>query len=510
MVSSDNERIAKNTMVLYLRMLFSLGVSLYTSRVILKVLGFEDYGIYSVVGGIITLFCFINGGLINATQRFITFELGKGNTKKLSQVFSSAIQIHAILSFIILILGETIGLYFLNEKMVIPTNRQDAAMIVYQCSIIATVVNLMSVPYNADIVAHEKMSAFAYISIVEVISKLLIVFLLLVIPGDNLVNYAIMMLVVQISIRFLYTTYCHKHFQETVYHHQINKSILKEMISFAGWSFWGNIAGILYTQGINILLNIFFGPVVNAARGIAVQVQGVVQQFVSNFQMALNPQITKSYAVSDMEKMHTLMFRSAKFSFFLLYLLTLPILFETEYILSLWLSSVPENTVIFTKLILIISLIYTTANPCVIANQATGKVKKYQAIVGGVLLLILPISYISLLLGAPAYSVFIVHLFIESIAQYFRMYLLKGLINLPVREYLKNIYIPIIFTVLVTIAIPMITFINMDYGLVRFLCVTSISILSVTLGVFSFGLSMNERRMILFRLRLNRIINDRD
>ena len=328
--------------------------------------------------------------------------------------------------------------------------------------------------------------------------------------GDNLVNYAIMMLVVQISIRFLYTTYCHKHFQETVYHHQINKSILKEMISFAGWSFWGNIAGILYTQGINILLNIFFGPVVNAARGIAVQVQGVVQQFVSNFQMALNPQITKSYAVSDMEKMHTLMFRSAKFSFFLLYLLTLPILFETEYILSLWLSSVPENTVIFTKLILIISLIYTTANPCVIANQATGKVKKYQAIVGGVLLLILPISYISLLLGAPAYSVFIVHLFIESIAQYFRMYLLKGLINLPVREYLNNIYLPIIFTVLVTIAIPMITFINMDYGLVRFLCVTSISILSVTLGVFSFGLSMNERRMILFRLRLNRIINDRD
>ena len=285
-------------------------------------MGFEDYGIYSVVGGIITLFCFINGGLINATQRFITFELGKGNNKKLSQVFSSAIQIHAILSFIILILGETIGLYFLSEKMVIPTNRQYAAMIVYQCSIIATVVNLMSVPYNADIVAHEKMSAFAYISIVEVISKLLIVFLLLVIPGDNLVNYAIMMLVVQISIRFLYTTYCHKHFQETVYHHQINKSILKEMVSFAGWSFWGNIAGILYTQGINILLNIFFGPVVNAARGIAVQVQGVVQQFVSNFQMALNPQITKSDAVSDMEKMHTLMFRSAKFSFFLLYLLT--------------------------------------------------------------------------------------------------------------------------------------------------------------------------------------------
>lgn len=510
MSKSDNARIAKNTMLLYVRMLFSLCVSLYTSRIILKVLGFEDFGIYSVVGGIISLFCFVNGGLINATQRFITFELGKGDSQKLAQVFSSAIQIHAILSLVIFILGETIGLYFLYEKMVIPPERLGASMVVYQCSIAATIVNLMSIPYNADIVAHEKMSAFAYISIVEVVSKLLIVYLLLVLPGDNLINYAIMMLIVQFSIRLLYGSYCKRHFEETIYHHRINKQILKEMSSFAGWSFWGNMAGILYTQGINMLLNVFFGPIVNAARGIAVQVQGVVQQFVSNFQMALNPQITKSYAVGDLNNMHTLMFRSAKFSFFLLYLLTLPILLETDYILSLWLSNVPDDTVIFTKLILMVSLIYTTANPCVIANQATGKVKKYQSIVGGVLLLVMPISYVVLLLGAPAYSVFIVHFFVESLAQFFRMYLLRGLIDLPVKDYFKNIYIPILVTVLSSIIVPFITHVNMDAGILRFMSVTLISIISALISILYIGFTTNERKLIFSQIKKHLPRNDKN
>ena len=501
MAMSNNARIAKNTMVLYVRMLFSLCVSLYTSRIILQVLGVEDFGIYSVVGGIITLFCFVNGGLINATQRYITFELGVGDKLKLSQVFCSAIQIHALLSIVIFILGESIGLYFLYEKMVIPPERLRAAMVVYQCSIVATIVNLMSVPYNADIVAHEKMSAFAYISIVEVVLKLVIVYLLLVLPGDNLINYAAMMLIVQLSIRIIYGAYCKRHFEETIYHHCVNKQIIKEMASFAGWSFWGNMAGILYTQGINMLLNVFFGPIVNAARGIAVQVQGVVQQFVSNFQMALNPQITKSYAVGDLTNMHKLMFRSAKFSFFLLYLLTLPILFETNFILSLWLSNVPNDTVVFTKLILMISLIYTTANPCVIANQATGKVKKYQSIVGGVLLLVLPFSYVALLFGAPAYSVFIIHFVVESLAQFFRMYLLEGLIKLPVKEYFKNIYAPIAATVLSSLVIPFLLYINMEQGVLRFVCTTAISILSASFGIFTIGLTTNERSLILSQIK---------
>ncbi|MEE1288394.1 MAG: lipopolysaccharide biosynthesis protein, partial [Bacteroidaceae bacterium] len=418
--SSNNKRIAKNTLLLYVRMLFGMLVSLYTSRVILQTLGVEDYGVYNVVGGVITMFTFLNSAMSSATSRYITFEIGKGNMERLKKVFSTALQIHAIIALLIVILGETVGLWFLMNELVIPDGRMDAAMWVYQCSIISCVVTIMSVPYNADIIAHEKMSAFAYISVLEIILKLLIVYLLVVLPFDKLKVYAVLVLMVGLLIRYIYTRYCHKHFEESHYIHRIDKSLLKEMSSFAGWSFWGNLAGILYSQGLNMMLNIFFGPVVNAARGIATQIQHVVTQFVTNFQMALNPQITKTYASGGLDKMHSLMFRSARFSFMLLFFLSLPIMLETNYIFTLWLGIVPENTVIFARIIIAISLIYTIANPCVIANQATGKVKVYQAVVGGLLLLILPISYIVLKMGAPAYSVFIVHFCVESVAQFAR------------------------------------------------------------------------------------------
>lgn len=316
-IASSNQRIAKNTLLLYFRMFLMMGVSLYTSRVVLQTLGVEDFGIYSVVGGIITMFAFINGGMVSATQRFITFELARGCMDRLKSVFSTSLQIHALISLIVVLLGETVGFWFLYEKMVIPDSRMQAAVWVYQCSIIACVVNIMSIPYNADIVAHEKMSAFAYISIVEAFLKLGIVYLLLLSPWDKLKVYAVLLLIVQLVIRFVYSYYCHKHFEEASYQHQMDKPLFREMVGFAGWSFWGNLAGVLYTQGLNIMLNIFFGPVVNAARGIAVQVQSAVQQFVSNFQMALNPQITKTYATGNLSQMHSLMFRSARFSFFI-------------------------------------------------------------------------------------------------------------------------------------------------------------------------------------------------
>lgn len=473
-----------------------MGVTLYTSRVILQVLGVEDFGIYNVVGGIVTMFAFINGGMVSATQRYITFEIGKGDKEQLKKVFSTALQIHSVISAIIVILAETIGLWFLYNKMVIPNDRMTAAMWVYQCSILACVINVMSIPYNADIVAHEKMSAFAYISILEAILKLAIVFLLLVFPFDKLVIYAVLILIVQLSIRFVYTIYCNRHFEESKYRHQLDKPLFKEMATFAGWSFWGNLAGVLYTHGLNIMLNVFFGPVVNAARGIAVQVQGAVQQFVGNFQMALNPQITKNYASGDLQQMHSLMFRSARFSFYLLFFITLPVLIETDYILTIWLKTVPENTTIFTRLMIAISLIYTTANPCVIANQATGKVKVYQMVVGGLLLTILPISYIVLKLGAPAYSVFIVHFCVESTAQFSRMYMLRKLIDLPVIEYLKNIYIPIIFTVLISIILPIYTSNQLVEGFIRFVIVGIVSVISVSITVLIVGLTKGERIFI--------------
>ena len=352
---------------------------------------------------------------------------------------------------------------------------------------------IMSVPYNACIIAHEKMSAFSYISILEALLKLIIVYLLLVIPADKLIIYAILTLSVQLLIRFCYSIYCAHNFSETKYRHLWDKNLFKEMTGFAGWGLFGNLAVVLYSQGLNILLNIFFSPIVNAARAVAVQVQSAIHQFVGNFQMALNPQITKMYASGNLEQMHNLMFRSARFSFLLLFFLSLPILLETNFILTLWLKTVPEHTVVFTQIMIAISWVYTISNPCVIANQATGKVKTYQMVVGGILLTILPVSYIVLTLGAPAYSVFIVHFCIESVAQFTRMYMLRKLINLPMWQYMKNIYIPIFATTVAAIVCPFWVHTQLAEGWLRFLAVGITSVLSVSVSTFFIGFTKHER-----------------
>lgn len=503
--SENNKRIAKNTFMLYIRMFLTMGVSLFTSRVILQALGVEDYGVYSVVAGIITMFSFINGGMISATQRYITFEIGKGNMLRLKKVFSTSLQIHALIALIIILLGETVGLWFLYEKLVLPAERMTAALWVYQCSIVACVVNIMSVPYNADIIAHEKMTVFAYVSVLEVMLKLAIVYMLYITPWDKLISYAILILCVQLIIRYVYAHYCHKHFEESHYHHQIDKSLFKEMFSFSGWSFWGNLAGVLYTQGVNIILNMFFGAIVNAARGIAVQVQTTIYQFVHNIQVAINPQITKNYATGNLVQMHSLMFRSARFSFFLLFMITLPVLIETDYILKVWLKTPPPDTIVFLRWMIGISLLHTISNPCVIANQATGKVKVYQAVVGGILLLILPVSYIALRLGAPAYSVFIVHFCIESLAQIARMYMLRKLIKLPLYAYIRNIYIPVIAVATVSCILPIYMYTHISEGFIGLLFLTAISVFSVATTAFLIGLTKEERRFII--LKVKQIIN---
>ena len=504
--SSANKRIAKNTLVLYVRMLFTMGISLFTSRVILQTLGVEDYGISSVVGGVISMFTFINAAMVSSTQRYLNFELVRGDANQLRSVFSTSLQIHALIALAIIVLSETVGLWFLNEKLVIPEARMTAAMWVYQCSILSCAVSIMSTPYNAVIVAHEKMSAFAYISILDVSLKLLVVYLLVVLPFDKLIILAILNLLVQLFIRYIYTLYCHRHFPESYFQFRFNKTLFKEMFGFAGWSFWGNLAAILYTQGLNMMLNIFFGPIVNAARGIAVQVQSAVQQFVGGFQTALNPQITKNYASNNLPQMHSLMFRSARFSFLLLFFLSLPVLMETNFILTLWLKTVPDDAVVFTQIMICISLIYTTANPCIIANQATGKVKIYQMVVGGILLLILPISYVVLKLGAPAYSVFIVHFCIESLAQFSRMYMLRKLIHLPLWQYMKNIYIPIVSTVVIAIILPLVVRMQVAEGWLRFLAVGFTCVLSVGASSYFIGFTKQERVFFLDKsLRLLRI-----
>lgn len=494
--SINNKRIAKNTLLLYVRTLFIMLVTLYTSRVVLNALGVEDYGIYNVVGGVVAMFGFINGSMASATQRYITFALGKGDMKRLQTVFSTSLQIHFLIAALIVVLGETVGLWFMYTQMQIPADRMDAAFWVLQCSIVSTVVMIVSVPYNADIIAHEKMSAFAYISILEAFLKLAIVYAIVISPFDKLIFYAFLILAVQLLIRFCYNHYCNRHFGESKYRHVWDKSLFKEMTGFAGWSMFGNLAGVLFGQGLNMLLNVFFGPVVNAARAVAVQVQSAILQFVGNFQMALNPQITKTYAKGEMEDMHKLMFRSARFSFYLLFFLSLPVLFETNFILTIWLKTVPDNTAVFLRIMICTSLIYTLSNPLMVANQATGKVRKYQAICGSILLMILPVSYVCLKLGCPAYSVFIVHFAMESITQLVRMVLLRPLIGIRIVDYIKNIYTRVFFVVVLSVIAPFIIYDNMDDTVVRFFVVCLICVLSVSTVAYTIGLSKNERTFV--------------
>ena len=492
-ISSNNKRIAKNTLLLYFRMLVTMAVSLYTSRVVLNILGVEDFGIYNVVGGIVAMFGFINGSMTSATQRYLTFELGQNNRAQLTKVFSTSLSIHGIISFLIIVLAETVGLWFLWNKMQIPADRMNAAFWVFQCSVAASVIMIMSVPYNAAIIAHERMSAFAYISIIEVSLKLLIVCFLRYFHTDKLILYAVLIVIVQFLIRLCYSWYCNRHFNETKYRWSWDKGLFKEMTGFASWNMFGSLAAITFTQGLNLLLNMFFGPVVNAARGIAVQAQTAIGQFSSNFQTALNPQITKSYATGDMEYMHGLIFRSAKFSFFLL-LLSLPVLIETKAILTLWLKIVPDHTVVFLRIMLCTTWVYAVSNPLITAASATGKIKLYQSVVGGLLLLILPISYLCLRFGLPAYSVFIVHLVIEITAQFARLLMLKRMIKLSLREYFSKVVWCIFKVTAIALAVPLaVAYWQPGEGIWNLLTIFLICAISTSMSVYWFGLTPGEK-----------------
>ena len=500
--SSNNKRIAKNTLLLYFRMLLTMAVSLYTSRVVLQTLGVEDYGIYNVVGGVVAMFTFINNAMGSATQRYLTFELGKNDHIRLKQVFCTSIAIHAFIALMILVLAETVGLWFLNTHMTIPSERMEAAHWVYQFSIIATMVVIMRVPFNASIIAHEKMSAFAYISVLEVILKLIVVYMLLIFDIDKLKLYAFLILSIQVLDCLLYIKYCYKHFPECHYKPYYDKSLFSEMFSFAGWSMFGNLAAVAFTQGVNILLNIFFGPTVNAARAVAVQVQNAVHGFVSNFQMALNPQITKNYASGNLNQMHTLIFASARYSFFLLFLIALPIMIEAESILAVWLQEVPKHTANFIRLIFCVMMIDAMANSLIVAAQATGRIKVYQAVVGGILLLIVPISYIALKMEGRPEAVFIVHLLMVVLAQIVRLLMIRPMIQLSLKNYFREVVMKIARVILVALILPIGTYLLLPKDtFYSFFTVCTLSVISVSLSVYYLGIGNGERAFVINKLQ---------
>lgn len=488
---SSNKRIAQNTLSLYFRMILTMAVSLYTSRVVLSTLGVEDFGIYNVVGGIVAMLGFLNGAMSVATQRFLSFEIGRGDTLRLNEVFSSAILVHVIIASAILLIAETIGLWFLNTQLSIAPEKMEAANWVYQFSIFAFIINVISVPYNALIVSHEEMGVYAYISILEVILKLVIVYLLTCFGFDRLKFYAFLVFAVALLIRIVYQLYCRKKYPECRFKFVWEKNILKNLTAFSGWSLFGSVAYMAKGQGVNVILNIFFGALLNAAWGISQQVNAAVVTFVQNFVTAINPPLIKAYAQGNRERMFSLLFNGMKYTFFLAFALVVPLLFETNLVLSLWLKNVPEHTNAFVQYTLVVIMIELFSHVIGTTVQATGSIKWYQIIVGGILFLNLPLSYVAIRWTGSPLSPMYVAIILSIASMLFRFWILYRLIHYPLSRLFALFRLVLILMVGTLPAVYALQY-GLSEGVGRFF-VLLLSNLLLSGGVlFLFGMSKEE------------------
>jgi Na+-driven multidrug efflux pump len=470
-------------------------VSLYTSRIVLNVLGVKDFGIYNVVAGFVTMLAFINNAMASATQRFLAIEIGRKDIGQLRSVFSMSLNIHLLISVAVIIVAETLGLWFINTQLNIPADRMEAARFIYQFSILTLVVNMLSVPYNAMIIAQERMNVFAWVSIVEVSLKLFIIFLLVTFGIDKLKLYAVLVFGVSVLITLIYILYCNRVFSKYKYIIHWNKKLFMELTCFSGWSVFGSLSWVAMGQGLNILLNIFFGPTVNAARGIAFQINGLVTVFVNNIRMAVNPQIIKSFSIGEVSHMNKLVIESAKYSFFLLFLITLPFFLETQTLLRLWLKIVPEYTVIFCQLVLISTLVH--AVDIGIVFSAMGRVKENQLYGGLVYIFIVPVSYFFLKHNFSPEIVFIIQIIATLIVDLgVNIYLIKKITNISVSIYFRQLIIPIVRVLLLAIPIPLILKSILQEGIFRIIVVTLVSSLSTLGTVFFFDLDKETRLLI--------------
>ena len=446
------------------------------------------------------MFTIISGALNSAVSRFITFEMGKSQGARLNEVYSSAVTIQLILALVVVLAAEPAGLWFIENEMTIDPARIPAAKWVLHLSLFAFVVNLMSVPQMASITAHEKMSAYAAIGIMDGLLRLAVAFMIMRSPIDRLVYYAALMAAVVLIVRLAYGIYCRRHFPECRYRPVFDRQLIKEMFSFAGWNFIGVSAGVLRDQGGNILVNIFYGTAVNAARGIAVQLNSAVQGFVTNFMTAVNPQITKSYASGDTDYMFSLIRRSSRMSFCLLFVIALPILFNTEYLLSIWLKDVPEHTVLFVRLFLVFALCESISNPLITAQLATGRIRNYQLVVGGLMLLNIPVSYIFLKQGAAAEVTVAVAIVISWVCLAARLIMLRGMIGLSIRKFLSDVCVKIMLVSAVSVLIPFFLQNRLPEGLAGFVASASVCVAVSALSVLFIGLHANERRELVSML----------
>ena len=491
----NKQTIAKNTFMLYIRMILVMAATLFTTRIVLKNLGIEDYGIYNVVAGIVTMFAFLNSSMSGATQRFLTFELGLNDNKRVNVVFCQSVIIHIFIAVIIFLLAETIGLWFVYNKLTIPDERFTAAMWVYQLAILSFLFTVVNVPYQASIIAHEDMSVYAWGSILDVALKLGIAYMISISPYDKLISYSNLLLLTTIVMFLFYMIYCKRHYMECTFRFLFENEKFSEMFSFAGWNIIGNLSFALRSQGSNILLNMFFGPAVNAARGVAQQVEGAVEHFVLNFQTASNPQIIKSYAIKEYDESIRLVCQCSKFSFFLMITIGVPLFFQADYILSVWLTDVPEYTIIFVNLILLSGIVDSLSKALITYIKATGNVKWYQIIQGGFYILTLPVIYVFLKLGHSPISSMMIILVFTVVGTFLRLYLVHRVAGeFSVMFFVRTVLLPAI--VVGAMAFGVCYLISAISSTVNFVCLlynTLVMVILIAAILWLFGMNKDER-----------------
>ena len=494
--ADKTHRIAKNTIILYIRMIVMIFIGLFTSRVILNTLGVENYGIYNVVGGIVAMFGIITSSLSSSISRFITVELGTNNIERLKKIFSTSVTVQLIISVIIVILIEIIGLWFLHNKINIPTERLDEATFVMHCSVITFAVSLNTMPYNATIIAHEKMGIFSYITLLDAILKLAVVYLLYVSPFDKLETYAVLLLLVSVIVQLIQFIYCRRQFQECRFSWLLDKQLLKEMSSFSGWSFAGNASYIINTQGINLLINIFFGVTINAARGIATQVDTMIQGFVNNFTTAMNPQIMKSYATKDLKYMHQLIISGSKFAYFLMLFFAIPICLETNFILTLWLKQVPEYSVPFVRLALLTSMMTALGSTLTTSQNATGYIRRFSIVTSCFTFLDFPLTYVAFRMGLSPTSSYIIHFLVYSFLQIAKIFLVRNYIHLSAKDYFRNVLLKVFIVSFLSVIPPFSIYYTMNPSYARLGFVVVSSAFSSLIVIYLLGTTVSEKTMI--------------
>lgn len=496
-IDSTKERVAKNVMMLYIRLFLTMCISIYTSRILLNSLGVIDYGIYNVVGGLVGMLSFLNGSLTSSSQRFLTYSIGKGDSSEVSIIFTNIIYIHVLLALIVVTMSEAVGMWLLDGKLNIPVNRMLSTYVAFHLSVLLMAINIVTVPYNALIIANERMSFFAYLSIYEVFVKLIIAFLITHIDSDKLIVYSILMTITQFSVWLIYKMYRGKYFSDIKFLGAFSKDKIKQFLSFISWNMFASIAIMLMSQGTNLILNVFFGPVINAARSLAQQVQSALTQLYINFQMAINPQITKSYAQNNLQQMHLFMFASVKVAFVIMSSIALPFLFVCDYVLGIWLDIVPEYTSTFIKIGLLINVIDAISNPFIIGCMATGQIKKIMMVCGTMFCMVMPISYVFFTFGLPPYYAYISQFSITIIAFFVRLFIVDKLLNFGIVKFCKSIVVPMV--IVFSLSFSILYLINLLFKYDDFIKLVVLGLLSmflVFLLSFTFLFSQYERNMI--------------